>query len=464
MIRAGRWWLAAAIAAIAVAGASAAAGIGPAAPAAATPGSAASTTWLCPHGGGPQWNATIEIANPGDAPVQVQLTSYGQGPAKDVAEIDVPAHGEVLRDVPASTRGASTRVDLFGGWAAVGWTVWASGKESGLGAEPCTSTPGSSWSVVDGVTNRRTHSFVVVMNPFTSDAVIDIALFLPDRPPVRSDAWTDLPIDPGTSVALDLGAKKSGALGESIIGAQITATVGRVAASSLAVQQGGGIRSVLASPMLSNRWILPAASGSGSGTVSLLVPQEAPIRYEGTQLSADGGSQTAGNLRDARQGGTSAVSPRVETLGPSAVIVDVTEGGPVGAALREDGPKADGGATGGVSASSAAWVVLPTTFGIDPHPSVMLVNDGEQPVSATLTLLHEGGGIIGDTMQATVPAGETFGVPGKFLREDHTAAVLVSASGPVVALGAGTAGSGASTRYAMALGVPIPGGALATAP
>jgi hypothetical protein len=67
-------------------------------------------------------------------------------------------------------------------------------------------------------------------------------------------------------------------------------------------------------------------------------------------------------------------------------------------------------------------------------------------------------------MRATVPAGETMGVPGKFLRRDHAAAVLVSADGPLVALGAGTAGSGNATRYAMAMGVPIPPGVLPTAP
>ncbi len=462
-MKGGRGWLAAVIAALAVVGATAATRIGPADPAPATPGSAVSTTWLCPHGGGPTWTATIEIANPGETPIQARLTSYGSGQPKDVADVDVPAHGEVLQEAPAPSRGASTRVDLFGGWAAVGWTVWAAGKEAGLGAEPCTSAPGSSWSVVDGVTNQQTHSFVVVMNPFTEDAVIDVALFLNENPPVRSEAWSDLPVDAGTSIALDLGDEKSGALGERIVGAQITASVGRIAASSLAVQQGGGIRSVLGTPAASNRWILPATAGSGTGTVSLLVPQETPIRYDLTPLSS-AASETAGAPPEARQGGASAASATIGTLGPSAVILNVVEGGPVVAALREEGPGSDDGTTGGAPAPATDWIVLPTAFGLDPRPSLVLVNDGDQPVSATVTLLHEGGGSLGDTMQATVPAGETMGLPGKFLRRDHAAAVLVSADGPLVALGAGTAGSGNATRYAMAMGVPIPPGVLPTPP
>jgi hypothetical protein len=460
----GRGWLAGALFVGAIIGASAAERIGPAAPAAAVPGVAASTTWLCPHSGGHGWTATIEIANPGDTPVQARLTIYGNGEARAAGAFDVPAHGEALREVPATTRRASTRVDIFGGWAAVGWVVWASGAESGLGAEPCTSAPGASWSVVDAVTTKREHSFLVVTNPFATDAVIDVSLFLPDRPPVRSTAWTDLPIDAGTSVALDLGSKKAGALGESIMGAEVIATRGRIAASSVAIRDGGGIRSVLAAPAKATRWILPMVGGSGGGVVSLLVPGDAGIRYDGTQLSHDTDAQTVGNLVQARQGGSSSVSVPVATSGPSGILIDVTQGGAVGAGLRASGAGVDEAATGGAVAPATAWVVLPTAFGLDPRPAVVLVNDGGQAVNVTLTLLHDGGGSLGDTIDVVVPAGRTLGAPFGFLRKDHTAAVLITADAPVVALGAGTAGSGDTSRYAMALGVPMPARAATAAP
>jgi hypothetical protein len=464
MTRGGRGWLALALAAGTVIGTSAAARIGPAAPEPGTVGTAVSSTWLCPHGGGPGWGASIQIANPGDAPISARLISYGHGQPKTIADTDVPAHGEILREVPASVRASATRVDLFGGWGAVGWVVQASGKESGLGAEPCTSAPGSSWYVVDGATPQRTHSFLIVTDPFTADAVINVTLFLPDAPPVRSAAWTDLPVDAGTSVALDLGAKSSGALGQPIVGAEVIATRGRIAVSSLAVRDGGGVRSVLAAPAPAPRWILPIAAGSGGGTASLVVPSDTPIRYIGTQVSSDTRPQTAGTLADARQGGASTVSAPVRTSGATAVILGVTQGGPIGAGLREAGPGRDEGATGGTPTASADWVVLPTAFGLDPRPSMVLVNDGDQPVAATLTLLHEGGGSVGDTTSVTVGAQRTLAVPGSFLRSDHTAAVLVNADGPVVALGAGLAGAGDSSRFAMALGVPIPQGASLAAP
>jgi hypothetical protein len=78
-----------------------------------------------------------------------------------------------------------------------------------------------------------------------------------------------------------------------------------------------------------------------------------------------------------------------------------------------------------------------------------------------VTLLHVGGESVGDTIEVSVPAGQTAAVPRSFLAKDHTAAALVEASGPIIALGAGTAGS---SRYAMALGVPVPAGALPDGP
>jgi hypothetical protein len=91
----------------------------------------------------------------------------------------------------------------------------------------------------------------------------------------------------------------------------------------------------------------------------------------------------------------------------------------------------------------------------------VLVNDGATKVQATVTLLHDGGGRLGDTVQVTVPAGQTESVPRGFLAKDHTAEALIEASGPIVALGAGTAGSG---RFAMSLGVAVPEGTLPAPP
>ena len=145
------------------------------------------------------------------------------------------------------------------------------------------------------------------------------------------------------------------------------------------------------------------------------------------------------------------------------MLLDVAEGGPVAVALRERGSGDDEAATGGAPEPSVGWVVLPTAFGIDPRPSLVLVNGTDRTVTAQLRLLREGGA-SSDATTVSVPAHAAAAAPNTFLRADHTAAVLVSADGPVIALGAGAAGSGASARYATALGVPVPAGTFTPAP
>ena len=176
--------------------------------------------------------------------------------------------------------------------------------------------------------------------------MIDVALFLAGRPPVRDSAWTDLPVRAGRSVALDVGSR---VLGESIVGVDVTATRGRIAVGSLAVRGGGSVRSTIASSSYASSWILPVAGGAGGGIVSLLVPGDLGVRFGATLLQADEEEQTAGNLALVRQGGTSTVSAPFPTVGPSAVIVTIAGEGEVVAGLRAAGPGQDDAATGGTA-------------------------------------------------------------------------------------------------------------------
>src|SRR6476646_9586700 len=400
MMRGGRGWLAIVLAALALVGAEAATRLGPATPAAATTGTAPSTTWLCPHGGGPGGTATIEIANPTATTLDARLTSYAQGPVGKPKDVSVPAHGEVLQEVDASTREASS--------------------------------PVADWDVVCGVTTQSSHSFLVVMNPFTIDAVIDVTLYLPEEPPVRSNAWTDLTVPAGSAMALPVGSQKVGALGQSIVGAEVTAARGRIAVASSVVRDSGGIRSSLAVPGQASRWVLPITGGAGGATLSLLVTNDTGVRFTAEVLARGVDASPVGDLTDVRQGGSSTMSAQIPTDGASAVLVQ-SEDGTVAAGLRAAGHGGDDAATGGTATDAPAWLVLPTAFGQKPQPSMVLVNDGTTKVRATVTLIHEGGGGLGDTVQVTIPAGQTAAVPPTLLAKDHTAAALVQATGPIVA-------------------------------
>jgi hypothetical protein len=447
----GRGWLALLLGGLAIVGAVAADRTGPAGPAPAPAGGAVSSAWVCPHGGGDGWSASIVIANPGAAAIDARLTSLGDRAPRQVGTVTVPAGGESIQEVPATGRGSATSVEVFGGWAAVGWVVRAGGKESGIGAEPCTDDTGSTWSVVDGVTNRQTRSYVVITNPFLSDAVVNVVLYLPDKPPVRDTDWTDLRIRPGSSVALDLRR----ALGEQIVGATVTATRGRVAVASLAVGTNGGVRSVLGAPDLSPSWIAPVVGGTGNGTLSLLVPGELGIRFGATQLSSDTNAQPAGNLTVVRQGGSSTVSAPVTTAGPSAVLVQAADGASIGVGVREAGSGNDAGATGGTTTTAPSWVVLPAALGPTAQGSVVLVNDGDQPITATLTALPADGGTPGEPYTIEVGPGRTASPPRSWLQANRMAAILIAGDGNLVALSGGTTGRDGGGGYALSMGLPV---------
>jgi len=447
----GRGWLAVLIGVLGILATIAADRTGAAVPAPASAGAAVSSAWVCPHGGGDGWTANIAIANPGAIAITARLTSLGDHEPRRVGTVTVPPGGETIREVPAAARAASTAVEIFGGDAAVGWIVQASGHESGIGAEPCTDDAGAAWSVVDGVTNRQTRSYVVVANPFAADAVVNVVLYLPDNPPVRDTGWTELRIRAGSSVALDLRR----ALGEQIVGVTVTATRGRVAVGSLAVGTNGGVRSVLAQPAFASRWIAPVVAGTGAGTLSLLVPGDLGVRFGATQLSSDTAPQPAGNLTVVRQGGSSTVSAPLTTAGPSAVVVQVNGNADVGVGLREAGQGSDDAATGGTTSPAPSWVVLPAALGRNARPGVVLVNDGEQPVSATLRRLPLGGGDPGSAYEILVPPGRTASPPRTWLSVDPSAAILITGDGNLVALSAATTGREGTGGYALSMGISL---------
>jgi hypothetical protein len=447
----GRGWLAVAIAVVAVLGAGAAARTGAAPAGRGVAGSAVSSVWVCPHGGGDGWTGNVVIANPGTAPIDAQVTALGGRAASAIDTVTVDPGSERVVAARVTTRAAATAVEVFGGHAAVGWTVHAWGADSGTGAEPCTETPGTSWSVVDGVTNRQTRSYLIVTNPFASDAVVDVVLYLSGKPPVRDPDWTDLRVRADSSIALDLRH----VLGEPIVGATVSATRGRVAVSSLAVGVRSGVRSALAVPAFASRWIAPAIGGTDAATLSLLVPGDLGVRYSATELSQDTDAHPAGNLTVAQQGGASTISNPVTTAGASAIVLQVTDGGPVAVGLRVAGKGSDPAATSGTSSSADAWVALPAAIGPAAAPSVVVVNDGAEEVTVTARRLPDGGGDAGDATTVTIAPGRAAALPRAWLDEDPSAAVLLTGDHPFVALSAATVGRSAE-GYALALAVPVP--------
>ncbi len=430
-------------------------GVGVATPEQGTAGTSSSGVWYCPHGGGlKEWKATLFLANPGDEPVAVRVTSISaKRPGKPEA-VTVPPQATVSVPVAATGREASTYVEYFDGWVAASWVTQGGGGEIGVGAEPCASATAPTWFVPDGTTEQGEDAYMVVMNPFAVDAVFDIVLLTPKRAPIRSSALTDHVLRPGKSIAFRLNAF---AEGDPAVGAEVNVSLGRVAVSSLGITRDGGIRGVMGILQTGPRAYLPVGGGAGQSTIDLMVPGEGQVDFGATSLSG-GAPVPAGGLTEASQNPASARPYPVTFLGPSSVDVVARGDGSFAASLRSVGVGNDDGATGGARAPASDWVVLPAIAGEPARPRIVLVNPGNTSATITLHALVSEGDTATPDATVTIPAGSVGQVPPGFLEGLHDSAVEIrSSGGDILALAASTSlGVKGLSTYALAMGVAIP--------
>ncbi|MDH4111548.1 MAG: DUF5719 family protein [Actinomycetota bacterium] len=464
----GQGLLALAVAGVVALGAISLDRLGPQEPAAPRAGTATSGTWLCPHGGGKAYEATVYLANPGETDVDARVTELGsKGPAAS-SRVVVPAGAQIPVSVDASDRASSTFVETFGGWVAAGWVVRGAEGEVGIGAEPCAASAGRAWVSAAATTDEGEDTFLVVMNPFDTDAVFDVALFTTDRAPVRDSKLTDVTLRSRRSTAIRLN---DFAQGEAALGLSIELSSGRLAASTLMVSESRGIAGVLADQEPADRHLLLTSSGVGRSVLSVVIPTVPPAAGEATTPSPGQLGSTftatlrskdqpvpAGGITEQSQEAGSAVVYPVATVSSSAVDLAVGDGAAVAAALRTIGVGNDGGATTGSTAPASSWVVTPTVVGQPARPGLLVLNPGRSRATVEITSLPSDGEGAAETTSISVPPGRVAGVPREFLDGIGVASlVLVSDGEPVVALGASTSlGNEGLSVFGLAAGVPIP--------
>ncbi len=433
-------------------------GVGARPPGALPPGEAPSGAWLCPHGGGRQWVVTLALGNPGEAPVDVRLTPLSAGGPGEARSLTVPGGGLARIEVPAGTRGASTFVEYFGGWVAAGWVARAGGRESGVAAEPCLAEGGQRFLLPDGETDQGHDTYVVVMNPYASEAVVTLTLLTEERVPITHRDWANLVLSGGRSVAFHVNEK---VLGERTVAAVVDVAVGRVGAASLVVSTpGGGVRSVVGAAAPAVRSVLPGAGDTGESDLVLLGEGDGDARFSVASLE-ERGRRLVGDLEAVVQRAASARTYPVLAEGPAALEVDVEAGAPPLATVRRTfGVGSDPGALGGAS-PGPAWVVLPAVAGEPSHPRLVLVNPGREPAWVVLRFLPPQETALPAAVTLRVPPGSAVTAPRSFVEALPEAAVLaVARSGTFVPAAASSSlGRLGLAGYAVSLGVEVPPGA-----
>jgi len=245
------------------------------------------------------------------------------------------------------------------------------------------------------------------------------------------------------------------------VAAEIDVSRGRLAAASLSESPDGGVRSVIGASATTTTAYLPVA-GAGQSQLAVFVPGSQGMQFT-AQLVSSVAPQAAGTAGSTQQSGASTAGYPIISIGPSSVNVTSEAGVPFVAALRARGQQGDDAATGGAVAPVPAWVVIPTVDGEPARPQLVLVNPGPTPVRVTLQLLTQGSGPPLAPVTITVPAGRVAGAPKGFLEQADRAAVLITADGPIVALGASTSGGAKGlASYGSAIGIPLPTDTLAS--
>ena len=185
---------------------------------------------------------------------------------------------------------------------------------------------------------------MVVANPFSGPAVLDVVLYTADRPPVRQSEWTDLVVPARRSIALHLNSRVKG---EPVVAMTLEVSVGRVAAASLVVSDRTKVRSAMGWTEPATEGIFPMMKGSGQTELLLLSTASGSIRFGATALSEDQ-PRPAGGLTEQEHGPDR--RPRVRDpgeAGPTAVRLFTLDGAPVAGALRALGPGDGLGCDGG---------------------------------------------------------------------------------------------------------------------
>jgi len=409
--------------------------------------------WFCPHGGGAEWETWIELVNPGTEPVLARIRSLSAQRPGDPEDVEVPAGTTVEVSVPARGRERATTVEYFGRTLVAGWVSHAAGRESGVAAEPCLPDTGARWYLPDGATEEQDDPYVVVMNPYATDAVISLTLLTERRDPIRTEDWTNVTLMPFHSESFRLNEK---ALDEPTVSTLIEVSVGRVAAATLGISRDGGIRSAVGLPAAATTQVLPGGADSGRSDLIAMSAGVERVSLSGSVIDPEQEQAIAG-LTDASPPGESARTLPATTSTPSTLVVGA-EGSEVAFARRTYGVASDQASTAGAVEPAEAWVVLPVLAGAPAHPGIVLANPGDVTASVTLRPLPEGGASVPESIMVQVPARSTVSAPKGFVEGVGSSAVLAVAEVGAFVPATATYARGREgyATYAVAVGIPIP--------
>jgi Family of unknown function (DUF5719) len=414
---------------------------------------AQSGAWYCPHGGGTGWQGWVAIANPGERSVRIRLTELSEMGIGHVSNFSVGPLRLVYRAVAADSISNATQVEYFGGWVGVSAVVMSSLPAS-VAAERCAPSGSPQWILPDEPTTTGQSAYVVVMNPFDHDASFDLT-FATEQRRIELSELSPVVLKPHTSMAVHVNQYALAGQDEHTVTATVTEVIGRVVAGGI-VMGPDGIRGDVGVPGGTGQTALPAARYSGSPEVLLLALGEdrADLSIISAGRSAErvvsGPDQLSLSADEAR-------TVSISGLPDAGVVVDVSGGGPVAAALRLRGTDGQVATLNGGAVPGTAWMVLPTVPPEGGQAYLVLQNVGSETADASVELVGTSGLVPSTRLESVhVAPGRTVWFRlSRASRVQPVAAVVTVHGGTLVAAGASYSRTGPG--FAATLGVPMTG-------
>jgi hypothetical protein len=407
----------------------------PATPATRDPYSA---RWVCPLLGGQ--TAPVTIANVGDAPASLRTTVRGTDKPTAPATRQLAA-GATQQLSPKPAKAGFVQVEAFSAPVVV--------SAPGLGCAP---GPGNRWWLPASDTRFGTRTRVVIANPDSQPAVVDLVPHLTSGS-IRSDD-REVFIKPGEAQVRELGDDAPAGLKPSI---EVIARAGRVVVGA-AVSSGAKAPTLLpAQSAIKPAWSFAGGVSGGGRQAEVLVtnPNPTPLQVDVRVTTSKATFRPAGDFGEPiANGGTAELPiPALDVKGPFAVQVRSVNGAAFVAALRVTEGETSSHIDLGTGQPERGWLVP----GAPAGGQLVLANLSSDQLEARLGDLTAGGGT---GQPVPVPPGRV--TVAKVPKGIDNLVVQASAAGLVAApLGGGPIVPGSAIGGLDAGGPVVPGPAAA---
>ncbi|HJW58851.1 MAG TPA: DUF5719 family protein, partial [Actinomycetota bacterium] len=346
-----------------------------------------SARWVCPLL--PGQTTPVTIANVGDAAASLRTTVREKGRKAAPTTKDLAGgKTELLTLKPA--REGFVQVEAFSAPVVV--------SSPGLGCAP---GPGNRWWLPASDTRFGTETKVIIANPDSQPAVVDLVPHLTSGS-IRSDD-REVYIQPGEAVVRALGDDAPAGLKPSI---EVVARAGRVVAGAV-VSSGGRTPTLLpAQGAAKPAWSFAGGDSGGGRQAQVLVtnPNPTPLQVDVQVTTSKATFRPPGEFGEPiANGGTAELAiPTLDVKGPFAVQVRSVNGAPFVAALRVtegNGNQTTSRIDLGTGQAESGWLVPGTPEG----GKLVLANLSSDELEARLGDLTAGGGSTGEPVR--VPPG-----------------------------------------------------------